>query len=150
MKLLYCQRCGDIVSPSSRASQPRTCECGVHAVWWRDPYLGTLSVFDKTRRRVTYLDKEGDRRTTTAKEWGSTCFILGLANTWLNHPGDRLSLEDYKKIVDEIPDSYIFKTVRSPAIRIRPGHSSDTKYEDALPGQEPNPPEDLGTVVDFS
>jgi hypothetical protein len=95
----------------------RWCACGRHAVWWRDAYRGELSVHDQWRG----LDDEKGR---------PAAFVLGLHNGWLQHPLPTLCKEDYDQVLEETPDTYLFKKLNSVAIRIRPGHSSDTKYDE--------------------
>jgi hypothetical protein len=116
MKLMYCQACGDIVCPPRTAKQYKHCLCRRHAVWWRDPAAGLLSVYDSWR--------DG------SNEWRPAAFVLGMTNSWLQHRSENLTKEDYKEIIDEHPDTYLFKTLETVAVRIRPGMSSDTMWED--------------------
>lgn len=120
MKALFCQDCGDIVAPLPTARKPRHCRCTRHAVWWEDPQAGILRVCD-----LASPDCDGQ----PGKE--ARAYVLGFTNMWLRAP-DSLKADDYQAIIDSHDDYYLFKRLRSVAIRIRPGESGDTRWA-ALP-----------------
>jgi hypothetical protein len=117
-KLLMCQDCGDIVSPDRTAYAKRACRCGRHEVWWTDPIAGKLKVSD-----LHFSEYEGPR-----------CWILGIHNGFLTWP-ERHTSDSIKTIVDNTSPSYLFKTLNSLIIRIRPGESNDTSYEYNRPAE---------------
>lgn len=129
MKLVLCTDCGDIVVPSNPTGPVNSCKCGRHTVWWENPLTGDLRVYDRDRRPSTVGSEMGPRVTFTPP----ACFVIGLANNWLTTPEEHLTAADYQALIDEIPASYIFKTVRSVAIRFRVGASGDTRYADKFP-----------------
>ncbi len=130
MKALYCVNCGDIIAPLPRANEPRWCQCGRHAVWWRDPFEGLLSVHDTQRIMQVGIEEDGREIAAPPSWWSPAAFVLGLVNSWLTSPHEPLTAEDYRQFVLEIPPSYIFRTVGSVAIRFRPGESRDTRWDD--------------------
>lgn len=119
MKLLFCQDCGDIVAPHRQDMKVRWCNCRTHAIWWVDGTRGILRVHD-TRGYNRYA------------------FVIGLHNRFLGFPGNHIGAEDVKAILDDTPDTYIFKRINSPVIRIRPGYSNDTAWEATLPPETAN------------
>lgn len=108
MKLLMCRVCGDTISPHRQNLKPRTCECGEYSVWWVNGAAGVLEV--------------RANRGNKGHAW-----VLGINNSFLTLP-EPISAHDIKRIDDECPDSYIFKRIHSPIIRIRPGQSNDTSW----------------------
>lgn len=108
MKLMVCAHCNDFISPFSEPRKPRWCQCGMHAVWWENPHTGALRIHRKF---------PSDRN----------AWVLGINNSFLMLP-EPITAEDIKRIDDECPDSYLFKRIHSPLIRIRPGQSNDTGY----------------------
>ncbi len=60
--------------------------------------------------------------------WQPAAYVIGLHNEWLQWPF-ALDAVAYQAILARTPASYIFKQVSSVAIRIRPGESSDTRYD---------------------
>jgi hypothetical protein len=131
---MYCQVCSDIVCPESTPMQYRHCKCKRHAVWWRNPTAGQLSVWDRERRLVDSVFTNEDGATTTYQVvisgWAPAVWVLGMTNSWLTHPKESLNKQDYEDIIEAHPTTYLFKTLGSVAIRIRPGFSSDTKWDD--------------------
>lgn len=136
MKLMFCERCGELVVPSAKPRQYRPCYCGHHAVWWEDPQLGILRVYDATRNITTrtMADPEGEEYEYTGPPdgWASTVWIIGLHNQWMMHQLSGRKAID--AVLSQTPDSYIFKRDGSIAIKIRPGQSSDTAYDDLPAG----------------
>lgn len=123
MKLLYCEACGDIISPFGLARRGRDCRCGLHRVWWENPQTGEL--------RVCYMSGHPKAMEVRggAPAGSPECWILGISNSFLHHPSAGTpSAEEVKKMLDDTPDSYIFKATRSNIIRIRPGQSGDTAW----------------------
>lgn len=110
MKLLFCQSCGDIVAPFSKDNVPRWCDCHRHAVWWIDGQRGVLRVHDI----------------------GATCnaaYVLGVSNSFLMYP-DEITATVISKLHEDMPETYLFKRIGSPIVRIRPGASSDTAWSE--------------------
>ena len=114
MKLLYCTQCGDMIAPYRGNYRPRYCCCERFAVWWRDGDRGQLSVHDTE---------------------GSKCgaWVLGITNSFLQFPLISMTPEVIQEIIDSHGDNYLFKTLRSCIVRISPGGSNDTQWEDAVP-----------------
>lgn len=133
MKALYCQACGDIIAPypahqrtaTGKMPPPRTCLCGRHAVWWTYEGPGYLRVWDRER-----LVRDGDKW-VCPDDWKPAAFIIGMTNMVLLDKRDMLERSDYETICDAHDDYYLFKRKRQWAIRIRPGHTSDTSYASA-------------------
>lgn len=111
MKVLYCTDCGDILAPYREDGIPRKCRCGRHAIWWRDGGRGLASAWDR--------DGVFD-----------AAWILGITNAFLGHRAVEMSAEDVQAIIDAHPDTYMFKTRRTCIVRIRPGRSSDTLWQE--------------------
>ena len=116
MKLLYCELCGDIIAPLRANNRARWCICGRHAVWWIDGGRGILRVHDRE-----FADNNG-RPVATQR-----AYILGINNDFLQCPYD-IDAETVKAINDACPDTFLFKRIGSPLIRIRPGQSGDTGW----------------------
>lgn len=135
MKLMFCERCGDLTVPDSRPRNYRRCRCGEHAVWWEDPDAGILRVHDVQReltKRERAVDPEDPAQGTYTYDgppdsWVSQVWIIGLHNQWMMH---KLS---GRRAIDEVlaitPDTYLFKRDSSIAIKVRPGYSNDTAYD---------------------
>lgn len=133
MKLLFCGHCATLVVPDARPRQPRSCPCGRHLVWWEDPISGILRVHDRYRTLQIYTHEETSWEGPSAS-WRPACWIIGLHNGWLtHHAGGRAAID---QVLADTPDTYLFKTQGSIAIRIRPGESNDTAYAN-LPAAEP-------------
>jgi hypothetical protein len=126
MKVLFCQECGDIIAPYRQNKRPRFCDCGRHAVWWRDGNAGLISAHDTLFVPPANTDPYATPR--VPKAW-----ILGMTNSFLNFPNFDMSAEDIQAIIDSHPDTYMFKTRRTCIVRFRPGHSSDSRWESKLP-----------------
>lgn len=118
MKLLYCTDCGDIFSPYRGNYKPRICGCGRFAVWWRDGNKGLLSVWDK----------RGQKR---------GAWVLGITNSFLQFPLISMTADIIEDIIEQHPDTYLFKSLRSCIVRISPGDSNDTQWEDAIASGPP-------------
>jgi hypothetical protein len=155
-KLMFCGECGDLVPPEPHAMVPKWCRCGRHAVWWRDPQKGLISVHDKWMPERNGGD-------------GGKGWVIGIANNILTFPGvsqrtnyplDNLSEEDkalpdfqpkhnwkygtfygntvtrpqwVKKMLELMEDTYIFKEAGSLIIRIAPGCSGDSRWDAIVP-----------------
>lgn len=122
MKLLYCEDCGDIIAPFRQARKARWCVCERHAIWWENPATGVLRVHDSQG----FKDGPSTGWPYTARAW-----VIGMTNLFLGYP-DNLGAQDIQDIIDAHEDYYLFKKLRSVAIRIRPGESGDTRWA-ALP-----------------
>lgn len=83
-----------------RLDTVEACGCGNAAGRWTDPRTGIAEF---------------------AERQPNTVFVLGIHNTLLE-TGDTSCWEN--------ADGYLFKEQRSPAVRIRPGFSSDTSLID--------------------
>jgi hypothetical protein len=124
MKVLFCQECGDIIAPYRQNMRARFCDCGRHAVWWRDGSTGLISAHDIHNANAP--DPYAIPR--VPKAW-----ILGITNSFLHFPMFEMSAEDIQAIIDSHSDYYMFKTRRTCIVRFRPGHSSDSRWETKLP-----------------
>lgn len=117
MKILICAVCNDFVAPRGTA-EPRWCACARHAVWWRNPFTGAISVFDAQGAR-------------------DSAFILGLHNGYISdsliyrHGPTKARIQE---ILDETPDSYLFKQHNSVAVRFVPGSTGDSEWASEVPG----------------
>lgn len=116
MKLLHCAYCGDFISPYKTPKEPRWCQCKAYAVWWENPLTGVLRIHAKLGNY-------------------ENAYVIGINNAFLYLP-EPISAEDVKRIDDECPDSYLFKRIHSPIIRVRPGQTNDTAWAD-LPNEKP-------------
>jgi hypothetical protein len=149
-KLMFCGDCGDVVSPGLRDMNPRYCECGRHAVWWRDGSKGLISVHD-----IKFPERNGGD--------GGKAWVIGLHNHILQMGGlmANTSLRAYtpnedpdmpytgnhrtrkawvEQALADTPDSYLFKQVNSMVVRFAPGATSDSKWEAVVPRPLNNPP----------
>ena len=126
MKLMYCEACGHLIVPSYIDMVPTYCTCRRHAVWWRNGGLGLISVFDRERPKQPMSTEEAD-------QWQPKAFIIGITNSFLLYPKEFMTGADIEEIIDDHDDSYLFKQHRSCIIRVRPGHSRDSQW-DEIPG----------------
>jgi hypothetical protein len=127
VKLIFCEVCGDIVAPDPVARRVRECACGTHAVWWEDPQAGQLRVCYKSGHKHLVAANNG------APRGRPEVFVVGISNAILQFKGDAmLSADAVQAVIDQHPESYIFRKARSLVIRIRPGDSNDTAWS-ALP-----------------
>lgn len=118
MKLLYCEQCGDIISPNRGNFKPRWCECKRHAVWWVDGSRGILRVHD--------IEGPTDQGPS---HYNQRAWVLGVHNQFLQWEGGYGTSRDMiDTILDATPDTYLFKQVGSVIVRIRPGKSNDTGW----------------------
>lgn len=136
MKLMFCGICGDVVSPGLTNRQPRWCHCGRHAVWWEDSQRGILSLHDSNDPYRTVAD------------FGAFAWVIGLHNGILIHgglcsskefpvenrngvttKGNLLTRKEWvQELLDETPNTYLFKRANSLVIRIAPGWIFDTGW----------------------
>lgn len=135
MKVLYCAACGDIIAPyptghlsnTGKLAAPRKCLCGRHAVWWTTGGPGWLRIFDRER----HIREPTVPRTWTFNDaWEPKAFVIGMTNMVLHHKNDMLTGAEYKAICDAHDPYYLFKRDGQWALRIRPGHTSDTAWAD--------------------
>ena len=120
---MWCEECGDIVAPYRQNRRPRACQCGRYSIWWENSFTGVVRVYDAHQR--------GWR--------GCAVWVVGLANSFLSHVG-RVTPDITQGLLDEIPDSYLFKRQNSLVIKFRPAETSDSAFASALP-QWPAPAE---------
>lgn len=125
MKLLYCQACGDILAPLATARTPRWCRCGAHAIWWENPALGVLRLYERDGR---YDPPDGREHTWSRKRSPHRAYVLGLHNGFLAYGHEAIP-----ELLASTPSTYLFKTANSILVRIRPGESNDTDWADTLP-----------------
>lgn len=125
MKLLFCQDCSDIVSPLPVADEYRRCRCGRHALWWSDPAAGTLRLFDAYCPPKWIEEHKYPTR--------PRAYVLGITNALLAYPGEGMSKEIVQQLVDEHPETYLFRQQRSLIVRFRPGATGDTAWAATLP-----------------
>lgn len=123
MKALYCEDCGDIVAPHPQARVLRRCRCRRHVVWWEDPSRGVVRVCD-TQGHVALVRELGGAPASKPKAW-----LLGITNFLLWFGGEQTpSAEEVQRIIDDHPDTYLFKKTRSLIVRFRPGQTSDSAW----------------------
>lgn len=115
MKLMFCQDCGDVVSPSLKNHEVRWCMCGRHALWWENGATGDIRLHDAVDKQLPYPKRP-------------RAFVLGIANSLLTSPDEKMTSSSVQILIDAIPSKYVFKMVRSLIIRIRPGESSDSAW----------------------
>lgn len=120
MKAIFCEICGTITSPGSQDMSPRSCECGLHRTWWVNGAAGIL--------RVQFMGAAADPE-TGSPAGVPRVWVLGISNSLLHHPSLGMpSAVDIEEMLDQTPETYIFRRTRSNVIRIRPGQSSDTGW----------------------
>jgi hypothetical protein len=117
MKLLYCEICGDIIAPLRANNKARWCICGRFAVWWTDAQRGILRLHDSKK----------DEQEADGEEWRPYAYVLGINNAFLMYAG-RIDADVVKHLDEICPDTYVFKRIHSPLIRVRPGETSDTAW----------------------
>lgn len=124
MKLMFCGNCGDIVSPGLADLEVRWCACRRHAVWWIDGGRGILRVHD-----AQMPERNGGD--------GGRAWVLGLHNGVLHdgglvkygHAGNEVTTKaQVERLIDETPDTYVFKRARSLVVRFAPGYTGDTAW----------------------
>lgn len=120
MKLLFAECCASIVVPYGKAGVARWCECTRSCCWWDEPSSGKFVVFNF----------DGPKRVS----------ILGIHNGLLRAPFKEWDTEKgrdefgciqrsvFKEILEETPDYYLFKSMQSLIIRVRPGFSDDVRF----------------------
>jgi len=125
MKLMYCEDCGDIVSPYGNY-KPRWCACGRHAVWWEDGAAGKLVLYDKVERR----DCKGSTYDGFPMK-GPRAWVLGIHNGALTEKLNPSSVS----LMLIAAKGYIFQEQGSLIARFRPLGTSDTRWSYTLPGE---------------
>lgn len=147
-KLLFCGACHSLTPPSPYNMEPTWCSCKRHAVWWRDGQRGLISVFDSMFPARVMGGS------------GGCGWIIGIHNGILTEggvvgypprtgdtindppkfgpdPGNFVTTKErVKELLDDTPDSYIFKRAESLIIRIYPGYSGDSEWAERLPTAE--------------
>lgn len=123
MKFLFCQDCGDFVKPGNSLPQEQWCYCGRHAVYWEDPALGKLAVYDKYRCLQPPTGVDGVRFYTSPR-----CYVMGVCNSLFLDARQSLSKEMYREIALNTGPHYKFHHVESCVVRIRVGETGDTRY----------------------
>jgi hypothetical protein len=126
MKMLFCENCGDLVVPSHEAYKPQWCRCNASCCWWINPSSGEFACWSQLGRQKVS--------------------VIGINNSLLTVPFSESLNENDKKvefgciqkdaieaIIDNTPDSYLFKQLRSLIVRFRPGYSTDTFFAQSLP-----------------
>lgn len=121
MKILYAECCGTLIVPDNQADTPRWCDCGKSSVWWIDPRKGILGIYS-----VNGIPGVS---------------VIGLNNSLLREPFTKMNDgREYgciqgtiiKRLIEETPQSYVFKQVESLVIRVRPGFTNDVKFFESL------------------
>lgn len=109
MKLLLCEACGTIAAPMQHPYPiiykiPVQCLCGESWCWWENAEMGILKVYGENAR------------------------VLGIANNLLRAKCDYYAVRDFEmeKLIEEIPDNYLFKKFKSLIIKYKPGFTEDT------------------------
>lgn len=143
MKVLFCQKCGDIVAPGSEDFEVRWCRCHRHAVWWRDGNRGLISVHDENYTIPAAISQP--QHPQFAKQYEELlhlpptvqyAWLLGITNLFLHHHEEQMDGLTIQTIIDSHEDWYLFKKIRSPIVRFRPGASSDSRWERNLPSEQ--------------
>ena len=112
MKILFAECCGTLVVPNKKENKPKSCDCGKSYVWWENSLMGRLVIYAEDRSLIS---------------------VLGLHNGLLTHDmGNNYAVlkDDIKEIVDDTPDSYLFKTYGSLIIRVKVGITNDMRWAD--------------------
>jgi hypothetical protein len=119
MKILFAECCGDLVVPDVCVpGRVRWCKCRLACCWWRNPYTGDFSCWSL----------RGDRFVS----------VLGINNALLtaeftqippNNEMGVIQADRMAKMIEDTPASYLFKTLKSLIIRVRPGFSNDIVFE---------------------
>lgn len=124
MKLMFCQDCGSLVVPDRDDGVARSCHCGRHSVWWRNGAAGLISFHDLYATELT-----------AARPYPSKprAWMIGIDNGLLLHHAEQLTAEDYRFLAEACPSSYLFNTMGSAIIRVRPGETNDSRWEAKLP-----------------
>lgn len=126
MKLMLCEKCYDLVAPSSKPFVPRWCECRRHAVWWEDPAAGKLVLHDGADHAV----KPGSIYDGLPKG-GPKAWVIGISNDLILY--DLNSPERAAQSLAATPDTYLFKQRNSLVVKFRPLESGDTRWSSTLP-----------------
>lgn len=129
-KLLFCAECGDVVAPSHVDKQPRFCRCQRHAVWWDDGSKGHVRVID------TWVPHR-------SSSLGAKAWIIGIHNGLLTEGGitcdagnGQTTAAQVAALLDDTPDTYLFKRANSLVIRFTPGSTGDSNWASSLPGAD--------------
>jgi hypothetical protein len=121
MKILFAECCGDLVVPES-AGKIRWCRCNKACCWWEDANAGKFACH-------SFFGIKG-------------CSILGINNALLTEPFVQrdsgyefgaIQKDVIKRLIEETPDSYLFKRVESMIVRFRPEFTNDTRFYYQLP-----------------
>lgn len=136
MKLLYCERCGDIVAPFRLPGKPRFCAGECHAVWWLDPGRGVLRLYENSSTAAWSPKAPGRDFDAIGKAWlrkrsPHAAWVIGLHNGFLKT--DPLGKATIRALIEATPDTYIFRSWESLLIKVRPGESNDTDWAENLP-----------------
>jgi hypothetical protein len=119
MKLMFCQECGSLVVPGEDM-EAKWCNCGRHAVWWRDGRRGLISFYDK--RHVDYPGYQ------------QRAYLIGINNALLR-ADEIFDAKAYRELAAACGPSYLFHTYESNIVRAKPGNTNDSRWETSLPGQ---------------
>jgi len=129
MKLLFAECCGDLIVPASYAHSPRWCRCGSACCWWREPLSGLFSCYSI----------HGEQKVS----------ILGINNSLLYTEFPKIKNEGketefgaiqrnaIQEMIEQTPDHFLFKQMRSMIVRFRPGFTNDTKFEEPPKASKP-------------
>ncbi|SRR6266566_382643 len=112
MKLMWSLCCATLVVPDARNRKIRWCECKKSACWWNDADAGLFVVH--------------------AEEGAPIPDVLGLHNGLLTIPYlpsfQMVQRGQIEKLLEDTPDTYLFKRANSVLIRFKPGISGDTRF----------------------
>jgi hypothetical protein len=81
--------------------------------------MGLISVHDQDRPQA---DED-------LEKWKPAAWIFGVTNAFISYPKEFMTAKDIEEIIESHDDYYLFKRHRSCIIRIRPGHSSDSQWD---------------------
>ena len=121
MKMLLCENCGDLVVPSVTAHEAKWCRCNASCCWWINPKNGEFGCWSQLGKRAVS--------------------IVGINNMLFTEPFSKagsdelgcIQQESIDRMINETPDSFLFKRLKSMIIRFRPGFTSDTIFATVPP-----------------
>jgi hypothetical protein len=133
MKILFAECCGDLVVPDPTPRKARWCRCKGACVWWDDPVSGRLAVYSRHGRFM--LSIVGLHNGLLAQQ-----FPVVRDPDTLDRERGVITGDVITRIIEETPASYLFKTLRSLVIRIRPGYTDDTRFAASAEAKANTPP----------
>jgi hypothetical protein len=116
MKILFAECCGALVVPGS-GGEVSWCRCKAACCWWEDPPSGKFACH-------SHFGING-------------VSVIGIHNSLLSEMFPNgfgaIQKNTIKQIIEDTPETYLFKTVESLIVRFRPEFTNDTKFYHQLP-----------------